>query len=47
MDFKMDYTLAIPVKIEPFQSSGGTTIPKSSLSLNTLDVGMSFGYRFQ
>jgi len=46
MDFKTDYTLAVPIKIDPFRASLGTVIPKSSLSLNTLDIGLSFGYRF-
>jgi len=46
IDFKTDYTLAVPIKIDPFRASLGTVIPKSSLSLNTLDIGLSFGYRF-
>lgn len=46
MDLKTDYTLAVPIKIDPLRTSYGSVISKSSLSLNTLDIGLSFGYRF-
>lgn len=45
LNFKTDYTFALPVKGGPYETIDGT-IPKNNISLNTLDVGLSLGIRF-